>query len=377
MNRIAITIILLLGTLHVSAQESDSKKQSFIQKGLNWVKTLIDSSAVRGVDRSYIEQPKRPWAVEVRSDASDAMLKMNADLDFGDGVKGTMTTVTEKGFTTSLGAWVGYRGYGFGWSKELSGGEGSTFSLGATGGRFGINFRITKYRSNMPEFSYSFTEHGENYKERFHEEIDDPISVRSLFIDGYYLFNGKHFSYAAAYDQSLIQRRSAGSLMAGMMYNHTSADYSDDSNWTWVWDMNGVGRLKFTQASVGLGYAYNWVPARGWLISVLAMPTLTFFNRTTLYHYSFNFITDKETFEEALEEALENPEKAPFLEPDDVTITSNKLTVNYDARVAVVYNWQRTYLRVYGHYNRFHFGNDHTWGRLYDWKVYAAFGFRF
>ena len=165
--------------------------------------------------------------------------------------------------------------------------------------------------------------------------------------------------------------------MVGMMYAHTSADYSASSNWGWVWDMNGVGRMKFTQANIGLGYAYNWVPARGWLISVLAMPTLTVYNRTTLYHYSFGFYTDKETFEEAWEEALENPEKAPLLDTYNVSTTSNKITLNYDARMSVVYNWQRTYLRVYGHYNRFHYGSGHTWGRLYDWKVYAAFGYRF
>jgi hypothetical protein len=335
------------------------------------LKTFIDSSAVKGVDRSYIEQPKRPWAVEVRADASDAMLEMNNDLDFDYDVKGTMTSSTDKGFTTSLGAWVGYRGYGFGWSKELSGGEGSTFSLGATGGRFGINLRITRYRSNMPEFEYSFTENGQKFKERYREEIEDPIKIRSLFLDGYYLFNGKHFSYSAAYDQSLIQKRSAGSLMAGVMYNHTSVDISDDSNWAWVWSMNGVGRLKFTQANIGLGYAYNWVPARGWLISVLAMPTLTLYNRTTIYLYSIYY--DKAS----IEEAMEDPDTSFWLESEDTSTTTNKVTINYDARLAVVYNWQRTYLRIYGHYNRFRFGSDDAWGHLYDWKVYAALGIRF
>ena len=378
MNRFGISCLLTIAPLLAMAQESSKPtNQSGFMKALYWVKNLIDSSAVKGVDRSYIEQPKRPWAVEVRTDASDSNLKMNTDLDFGDGVKGTMTTISEKGFTTSLGAWVGYRGYGLGWSKELSGGEGTSFSLGFASGRFGINFRLTSYHSNMPEFLYTFTENGQNYKERDYNEIDDPIKVRTVFLDAYYLFNGKHFSYAAAYDQSLIQRRSAGSLMVGVMYDHTSADYSASSNWGWVWDMNGVGRMKFTQANIGLGYAYNWVPARGWLISVLAMPTLTVYNRTTLYHYSFGFYTDKETFEEAWEEALENPEKAPLLDTYNVSTTSNKITLNYDARMSVVYNWQRTYLRVYGHYNRFHYGSGHTWGRLYDWKVYAAFGYRF
>ena len=373
MCRFAITIVLLLCASQMSAQEADRQKKSFILKGLYWVKTLIDSSAVQGVDRAYIEQPKRPWAVEVRADASESTLKMHTDFGLEDDLNAKISSKTSNGFTTSLGAWVGYRGYGLGWSKELTGGDGTTFSLGATGGSFGINLRIHTYRSNTPEFIYNFNDHGEQYSERFREELDDPIKVRSLFIDGYYLFNRKHFSYAAAYDQSLIQRHSAGSLMAGAMYHHCSADYSADSNWGWVYQMHGVGKIKFTQANIGLGYAYNWVPARGWLINILAMPTLALYNRTTLYHYAIYYISDKETEEEA----LEDPDTIYELEEETTIKTPNKVTWNFDARLAVVYNWQRSYLRVYGHFNRFTYGSDVTWGRLYDWKVYAAFGYRF
>lgn len=372
MCRLTITIFLLLSTLQVSAQESEPQKQSFLLKGLYWVKTLIDSSAVQGVDRTYIEQPERPWAVEVRTDASETTLKMHTDVEFEEGIKGKMSSVSRNGFSNSIGIWAGYRGYGFGWSKELTGG-GSTFSLGATGGSFGINLRINSYHSNMPVFTFTADADGQHYKERYHPEIDDPISVRSLFIDGYYLFNRKHFSYSAAYDQALIQRHSAGSLMAGAMYHHASADYSANSNWEWVYYMKGVGKLKFTQASIGLGYAYNWVPARGWLVNVMAMPTLALYNRTTLYDYTIYYISDKET----AEEALEDPDTIYELEDETQTTTPNKVTWNLDTRVAVVYNWQRTYLRVFGHFNRFTYGSDKIWGRLYDWKVYAALGFRF
>ena len=65
------------------------------------------------------------------------------------------------------------------------------------------------------------------------------------------------------------------------------------------------------------------------------------------------------------------------LEEETTIKTPNKVTWNFDARLAVVYNWQRSYLRVYGHFNRFTYGSDVTWGRLYDWKVYAALGIRF
>ena len=109
MNRLIISIVLLLSVVDVTAQESEPKKQPFFLKGLYWVKTLIDSSAVHGVDRTYIEQPKRPWAAEVRTDASQTTLKMHTDLEFEGGATAKMSSSTTNGFATSLGAWLGYQ----------------------------------------------------------------------------------------------------------------------------------------------------------------------------------------------------------------------------------------------------------------------------
>lgn len=52
--------------------------------------------------------------------------------------------------------------------------------------------------------------------------------------------------------------------------------------------MKGIGRVKLWQGSVGVGYAYNWVPARGLLVNVLGMPMLTFVNKLKAYGYETN-----------------------------------------------------------------------------------------
>ena len=271
--------------LMVCAQGEEKKtNQNFVVKGLMWVKTLIDSMAVANIDRSYIEQPKKPWAVEARSSISHSSLEMEADWSYGDLLDGRISAKTDNNLPASLGVWAGYRGYGFGLSKRWSG-EGGTFSLGAMGGSFGINMRICNYHSAAPYVSYFFASEGEVDADEDHVPMDDPIKVRSFFLDGYYMFNGKHFSYAAAYDQSLIQCRSAGSFMAGLMYYHSSVAFDDDSNWPLILLMRTIGKLKFTQANVGAGYAYNWVPARGWLISAQVMPMISFYNKNTVYYY--------------------------------------------------------------------------------------------
>lgn len=275
------------GNLFHMASASAKGKPVLLQP-LYWVKTLIDSSAVATIDRDYIEQPKPSWAIEARSTLNQSTLKMESTWE--DPVNGNtnLWAKSKNGLSTSVGLWLGYRGYGFGYSKELGKTNGSTLSFGAMGGSFGINLRISSYHSDMPDL-YIDGEKLSSYDED-DDRLEDPIKVRTLFLDGYYMLNGKHFSYAAAYDNSLIQKRSAGSVVVGGMYCHSRADYSDDSNWLLAVLMEGVGKVKFSQGSIGAGYAYNWVPARGWLVSAMAMPMLTFYNRTTEYMYDYDLM---------------------------------------------------------------------------------------
>lgn len=370
-----LLMTMALVPLMASAQGEEKKSnQNFVVKGLMWVKTLIDSMAVANVDRSYIEQPKKPWAVEARSSVSHSSLEMEADWSFENVIDGRITAKTDNNYPASLGVWAGYRGYGFGFSKQLSG-DGSTFSLGAMGGSFGINMRINSYRSSTPYVTYSFASGGEVDADAGDVPLDDPIRIRSFFLDGYYMFNGRHFSYAAAYDQSLIQRRSAGSFMAGLMYYHSSVAFDDDSSWPMVLLMKTIGKLKFTQANVGAGYAYNWVPARGWLVSAQVMPMITFYNKTKVCYYDIQDDKGKSIFSIDSDE-IDYDGHYHVVEVNDEA-TGNRVSWNFDARLSLVYNWSNCYLRVYGHYNRFRYKNDDGIGWLQDWTGYASLGIRF
>ena len=370
-----LLMTMALLPLMASAQGEEKKSdQNFVVKGLMWVKTLIDSMAVANVDRSYIEQPKKPWAVEARSSISHSSLEMESDWSFEDILDGRITAKTDNNYPASLGVWAGYRGYGFGLSKQLSG-DGTTFSLGAMGGSFGINMRISSYRSSTPYVTYSFSSGGEVDADAGDVPLDDPIRIRSFFLDGYYMFNGRHFSYAAAYDQSLIQRRSAGSFMAGLMYYHSSVAFDDDSSWPMVLLMKTMGKLKFTQANVGAGYAYNWVPARNWLLSAQVMPMITFYNKTKVCYCDIQDGNGKSIFSIDSDE-IDYDGHYHVVEMNDEA-TGNRVSWNFDARLSLVYNWSNCYLRVYGHYNRFRYKNDDGIGWLQDWTGYASLGIRF
>lgn len=195
------------------------------------------------------------------------------------------------------------------------------------------------------------------------------------------MFNGKHFSYAAAYDQSVIQKRSAGSLMVGAMYYYGHINYATDKNAELIYVMRGLGRIKLWQGSVGLGYAYNWVPTRGLLISAMAMPMLTFVNKMKVYAYNTN-----------VPELVEDPN---FLNPDlteeewdrwwygNTRITpmtdrsfNSGITVNFDARMSISYNFGRCFVAAYGQFNNFRYNHDQNDGYVNDWFINTSFGVR-
>ena len=347
-----------------------------------FLKTLIDSSAVSSIDRNWIEQPKQELAIEARTTLNQSKLRMETTWEEDNF---TMVSKSNNGLSTSAGLWLGYRGYGLGFSKELGRTTGSTFSFGAMGGRFGLNLRISSYKSDMPDIYMNGEQvTGRNISD---DRLEDPINVRNFFLDGYYMLNGKHFSYSAAYDNSLIQRRSAGSVVIGGMYFHSRVDYSADSNWLLTALMKDVGMVKFTQGSIGMGYAYNWVPARGLLVNAMAMPMFTFYNRTTKYLYDFAMIDPNgKIIDEEYLEGLDEGEYYDILFDPKTKIsainereekTGNKPKFNFDMRLCVTYNWDRWYVRAYGHFNMFRYGSDLVSGRMTDWTAYAALGFRF
>ena len=96
----------------------------------------------------------------------------------------------------------------------------------------------------------------------------------------YYIFNHHKMSYPAAFSQSTVQRRSAGSPLAGFAYtvHKLSADWTrlqqlvdervgkdvvlvpEDDNYKGM-------RIKYLDVSLSGGYAYNWVFARNCLLS--------------------------------------------------------------------------------------------------------------
>ena len=179
----------------------------------------------------------------------------------------------------------------------------------------------------------------------------------------YYIFNHRRFSYPAAFSQSTIQRRSAGSPLLGIGYTQHSLDV----NWGELNKVisNRLGSLvpanpidstlmfsevKYIDVSISGGYAYNWVFARNWLLAGSLSLALAYKHSAgDVLHRSFSFSDFK----------------------------FNNINVDGIGRFGLVWNNSRWYagtstiLHAYN-YRRHNFSTNNFFGSI---NVYAGFNF--
>ena len=370
-------ILIAIGIGCCTQAMAQGKLATFVKK----VGTMIDSMSVRGLDRNYIDAPKKPWQIIAKGNVNQTIVSMNADGNIL-GVDYSARPYLKTQPSQYVGFWAGYRGYGIGYTVNVGGDKGSNLVFGATGGAYGINVRIHSFDNSNPSINLNSELLSEEEQETWDDvQLIDPIHVRTVIADGYYMFNGKKFSYAAAYDQSVIQKRSAGSLMAGLMYNYTHIDYATDLNGDLVYLMHGLGKVKLWQGSAGVGYAYNWVPARGLLVNVMLMPMVTFVNKLKVFAYATNvpeLMTDERFWgddisnEEWDEWFYSNVHITPM---GDKTINSG-ISLGFDTRMSVTYNFGRYFISAYGQFNNIRYRHQSTHGYLNDWFINTAIGIR-
>ena len=356
---------------------------------LKTVGTFFDSLSVKGLDRRYIDAPKRPWQVILRGNINQSDLKLSTTTNQAEDVMpffvGDLTWEPriKTDPATYVGFWGGYRGYGFGYSWNVGGDKGRILTFGATGGSYGVNLRIHWFDNDEPEVYvkgrglYEVIDDNLVFQDIEYNDvvsIGSPIKTRALFLDGYYLFN-KRCSYAAAYDQSVIQKRSSGSLMAGAMYFHSSTEYDNDNNADLIMLMSDIGALKNDQISAGVGYIYNWVPVKGLLISAMAIPMVTFYNHHKMYCFNSNL---KEVMQnEGWGAAMSMKEEDYKIEPAGEESHTSNIRLSFDSRLSLTYEWnERIFINAFGQFCNFNFKTDDIKGRLNDWYINAAIGVR-
>ena len=376
--RIRLRLLLTLALICSFADESNAQKKSFWKS----VVAYLDSSNVKGVDPAYITQPDKPWALVLNSNIDKLSLEVASTMHVESLVKeegtseATVHLQIKPPVSTSIGLWAGYRGWGAGYSLSLSGNDGYSFAMNMVSPSYGINLRINRFSFNKPTVSMSWNMNGpggsgeETFDDAFVQDaLSSPMKIGTLVFDGYWVFNKKRFSMLAAYDQSTIQLRSAGSLIAGLMYYYQKVDYDSPKNLFLIQPFTDMGMMKVYQGSIGLGYTYNWVPARGWVVNATAMPVLTLLNQVKTSNYKLEF----PNLEDYSGSEWINDLSMEYIGDERI---NGSIRLNFDWRMGVSYIWRDWYLGVIGQAHRFRSNSDDTTLKLTDWTIKAFIGMR-
>ena len=401
-----IIVCCLLFSLNVTAQDQDSiasvsiqdsTKTTFMDR-IHQLQQFLDDKAKKKVDPRYIEVPEKPWRVILRYKANMVNVDYDNSIDFpATNEYSEWNLHFEPPVATSIGFWAGYRGTGLSFSLPLTKNAGRYFSISSTGAKYGFNFRLRRFNTSSATLSATDYKDGIRNGDGYHDEqeLAAPVWISSVYVNGYYVFNGRRYSQAAAYNQSVIQRRSAGSFLLGATWYQSSFDYSDISNFLFMMVGHGVHRIKVHQANIGFGYGYNFVPFRGLVINAMAMPTVSVYNRVKVYKYDFNFdvtspvteVDDYGEFDSETKTWANGKTHKPFYmykEGDllgcwevDPETTYTWLRLNLDLRLGIAYNWSRYFIGLQAQYNNFSYKKDDCQIRIFDAYARLSMGVRF
>lgn len=253
-----IVVSLLVFTIEAAAQNST-------KRALAKVDSALSARYYRkgAIDTAYVVRPETKWTVRARLNVSGANIETKGT-DNGSPFKSEMEA--DKKTTLSVG--VTYLGVSLNVAlnpaKLMGKYHDYELNLNCYGRRFGFDVAY---------------QDAKNFKGWYDQKgmgritlPDGVLSVKTLNVNAFYVFNNRRFSYPAAFSQSYIQRRSVGSffLAASGMGQHATLDWDTEL------------KLKISNIGLGAGYGYNYVPAQGWLLHLSALPTFIVYSHTSM-----------------------------------------------------------------------------------------------
>ena len=256
-KRILSFLLLLVVAVPVVAQSHDK----VVRKRID---SLITARYFSGdYDTAYIGRPRERLTLKLRGNLSGS----NFDIDRRiEGAVGRSRLGTDHKATISIGA--NYRGITAGLAlnpASLSGrNKDYELNLNAYTNRYGIDviYQASKTLSGNMTF---------NGTDLFLEKGMADMQV--LNINGYWAFSGRRFSYPAAFTQSYVQKRSAGSWLVGFSYMGGRLKTTDKK-------FEGAPdfRVFVGHFALGGGYGYNLMLHKRLLLHLSVLPNLVVLN---------------------------------------------------------------------------------------------------
>lgn len=262
MKKLLLTLsalLLALSTLAAGApsfkdvQTAPQDTQSFFRRmdQRRYAKLLRSN-----LDSSYVGIPHQRWTLRTSSNFGWNTLKLDNLSSEGIGYRASLSSA----FDIGQGFYLSWRGITLGaslkpaWFIPKLRNRDQKYTISVYGNRMGMSATIrstTTLRGDYMSLPDSTV-------------IKIPLGNAYDFsadFDAYYVFNSRRFSMPAAFTQSKIQKRSAGSALASV---------SIRNGITWVGAIDNLGNQEFrvltNMFSLGGGYGHNFITPHNWLL---------------------------------------------------------------------------------------------------------------
>ena len=325
------------------------KRLALYDRKLFWGDSLLAARYNKKTfDTAYIARPNARWTVKLRGNLSGADIQTKAKVD---GISHKTQVMAD--FRGTLSMAVAYRGIGLGFAVNPAKLAGKNRDY-----EFNLNSYSNRYGFDVVYLS-SKTYHG--HTDVGDERVDIPkglISQKALNLNFYYAFNYRKFSFPAAFSQSYIQRKSAGSWMIGASFDGSKTVVGTDDEHPSLQPMT----IRLNEFAIGGGYGYNLVVGKHLLFHLSAVPTIT------VYSHDYTKVTNESTDENGQVESVTTRNNMKYHFPSAIVT----------GRGAALYSWRNKFAGATAVYNFSVAGDeDHLQLMRNKWRLRMFFGFRF
>ena len=245
-----LSLLLVAGGMHAA----NGKGKEFFYRAALW----YDNFTIKGVDTSYITLPEYPFRVAFTN--SEVGINSKFTVKYND-IIGRVQLQSVSTPSIDLGFHVGFRGLGFGYSWDAlhAYAQKLNFSFGSKS--LGIELlhqKTTNLHSTISIPDMKIFEPA--------DLGDKEVWIKNTTVNLWYAFNARHYSHNETMKQTMIQRRSAGSLLVSLSYLNSDISFGHDSarhNQTVAAIMSGINKVVTHQVAAGVGYGINYTPNRG------------------------------------------------------------------------------------------------------------------
>ena len=274
-----LVLTTLFFTVTLSAQEVDLDGNFFSRR----YKRIT-------YDTAYIQRPNCTWTFKLRTMTLMQEFSTRGEYE-GTKYESDLTT----GAKPKLNVQVGYMGIalagGISFNK-LRGGQDRDFDikLNMYGKKFGFELGLSGIESLHGHYKFDVPGYSAIPVIYDNDTISIPLPIDIEVPEGkvsqavfnfnfYYAFNNKKFSYPAAFTQMFLQKKSAGSILAGGELHVNVINIGDTiSN-------DELFRLRNVTCGLGVGYGYNLALPHRWLLHISALPYIVLSSKTEVRNY--------------------------------------------------------------------------------------------